>query len=230
MLGLTKKYRLRKHRSAADVYEFLDLESGGLVGVAGPPAAETAARGPIRAILDFLLSYRLTRYCAMAVALVLFLFRLAGAMLGICPLQPRGSRPRLIVRQPGDGAVVFTLEAPSGLFYDSRRVYDGQGRVIALFRSQFKTTVRGGFEISERMGGEDVDKEVRWGPQWGRVEPSGDGRRVYRLRLADNTDAARITREADNYDIDASPALRHDATSQILLLAAALTIAWSPRG
>jgi hypothetical protein len=229
MLGLTKKYRLRKRRAAADVYEFLDLESGGLVGVAGPAVVETPARGPCGAILDVLLSFRLSRYCVMAVALVLSLFRFAGAILGLWPFQPQGSRPRMIVRRPDDGGVVFTLEAPSGLLYDSRRVYDGQGGLIAHFRSWYKSTVRGGFEIIEVAGSED-DGDIRWGSQLGCVEPSSGGRRVYQFRLAHNPDAGRITRHADHYDIDASPALRHDATSETLLLAAALTVTWWPRG
>jgi hypothetical protein len=230
MLGLTKKYRLRKRRPAVDVYEFLDLESGGLVGVAGPAAAETAARGPSRAILDVLLSLRLSRYCVMAVVLVLSPFWFAGAILGIWPFQSRASSSRLIVRRPDDGGVLFTLRVSSGLLYDSRRVYDGQGGLIAHFRSQYKSTIRGGFEINELMGCEDDDSDVRWGPRLGLVEPSSGARRVYRLQLADNPDAGRITRRVGHYDIDASPALRHDAKSEILLLAAALTVAWSPRG
>jgi hypothetical protein len=230
MLGLTKKYRLRKHRPAANVYEFLDLESGGVVGVAAPAAVETEARGPTGKFLDVLLSFRLSRYCVTAVGLVLSPFWLAGAIMRIWPFQSPGSSPRLIVRRPDDGGVVFTLRASPGLLYDSRRVYDGQGGLIAHFRSRSTSTVRGGFEIIELMGREDDDREIRWGPRLGDVEPSGAGRRVYRLRLADNPDAGRITRLADHYDIDASPTLRHDAKSEILLLAAALTVAWWPRG
>jgi hypothetical protein len=64
----------------------------------------------------------------------------------------------------------------------------------------------------------------------GRVEHSGGAQRVFCLRLTDNPYAGRITRQADHYDIDPSPALQPDATREILLLAAALTIAWSPRG
>ncbi len=90
--------------------------------------------------------------------------------------------------------------------------------------------VRGGFEIIKLIGSEDDERAIRWGPRLGRVEPSGARRRVYHLRLADNPDAGRITRRADHFDIDTAPALRHDATNEILLLAAALTVAWSPRG
>lgn len=230
MLGLTKQYRLRKLRPAADAYEFLDLESGGLVGVVGPAAVENAARGPSRAILDVLLSFRLSRYCVAAVGLVLTPFWFAGAILGLWPFQSRASRPRLIVRRPDDGGVVFTLRVSSGLLYDSRRVYDGEGGLIAHFRSWSKSTVRGGFEIIDLRGCEDDDSDIGSRPRLGRLEPSGGGRRVYLLHLADNPDAGRITHHADHYDIDASPALQHDATSEILLLAAALTVAWSPRG
>ena len=229
MLGLTR-YRLRERLPAADVYEFLDRESGGLVGVAGPGEVKTAGKGPSGAILDVLLSFRLSRYCVTAVALLLSLFRLGGAILGIWPFQPRGSRPRLIVRRPDDGRVVFTLRVSSGLLYDSRRVYDGQGGLIAHFRSWSQSTVRGGFEMIDLRGCEDDDRDIRWRPRFGHVEPLGGGRKVYRLRWADDPDAGRITRDVDHYDIDASPALRHDATSEILLLAAALTVAWSPHG
>jgi hypothetical protein len=64
--------------------------------------------------------------------------------------------------------------------------------------------------------------------------------------LADNLDTGRITphtavpdddppetmvREGvDHYHINALPALRQDATSEILLLAAALTVAWPSHG
>lgn len=230
MLGLTKKYRVRKDRSASDVYKLLDFESGRLVGVAGPAAVETASKGTGRAILDALLSFPLSRYCVMAVALALSPCWFAGAILGLWPFQSRASRRRLIVRRPDDGAVVFTLRVASGLLYDSRRVYDGRGGLVAHFRSRSKWTVRGGFEIFELTGRDEDDKDTRWGPRLGCVEPSGSGRRVYRLCLADNTEGGRITRHGDHYDIEASPALRNDARSEILLLAAALAVAWSPRG
>jgi hypothetical protein len=229
MPGLTKKYRLRKRRAAADVYEFLDLESGSLVGVASPAAVETAARGLGGTILDVLLSFRLSRHCVMAVALVLSPFWFAGAILGIWPFQSRASRPRLIVRRPDDEGVVFTLRVSSGLMYDSRRVYDGQGGLIAHFRSQSTSTVRGRFEMIDLMGCEDDDRDIGCRPGSVASNPRVT-RRVYRLLLADNPDTGRITRHADQYDIGASPAMRHDATSEILLLVATLTVAWSPRG
>ncbi len=132
MPGLTKTYRLRKHRSAASVYEFLDLESGSLIGVA---AVEAEARGPGGAILDALLSFRLSRSLVTVVGVVVSPFWFAGAILGIWPLQSRASSPRLIVRRPNNGGIVFTLRVSPGLMYDSRRVDDGQGQLIALFRS-----------------------------------------------------------------------------------------------
>src|SRR5262249_21632127 len=160
MLGLTKKYRVRKQQPAADVYEVLDLESGGVIGVAGPAVVGTSARGPIRAILDILLTYRLSRYCVTAGGLVLSPFSFAGAILGSWPLQSRASKPRLIVRRPHDEGVVFTLRVSSGLLYDSRRVYDGQGGLIAHFRSRSKSSVRAGFEIIDLLGCEDDDRDI----------------------------------------------------------------------
>jgi hypothetical protein len=228
MVGLRKKYRLRKPRPTADFYEFLDLESGALIGVAVPAAVKSAARGPSGPTLGFLFSFRLTRYCIAAIGVVLSAFWFAGAILGIWPFQSRASSPRLVVRRPDDRRVVFTLRVSSGLLYDSRRVYDGQGGLIAHFRSWSKSTVRGGFEIIELTGCEDDDADVRWGASFGRVEPSGGGRTVYRLCLADNPDAVRIIHHTDHYDIEVSATLRHDATSELLLLAAALTLAWSP--
>jgi hypothetical protein len=89
MLGLTR-YRLRERLPAADVYEFLDRESGGLVGVAGPGEGKTAGKGPSRAILDVLLSFRLSRYCVTAVALAVSLFLSGGAILGYGRSNPEG--------------------------------------------------------------------------------------------------------------------------------------------
>lgn len=228
MLGLTK-YRLREQQPATEVYELVDRESGGLVCVARP-AENTAGKGRSRAIWDFLLSFRLSRYCVMAVGLVLTPFWLVGAIFGLWPLQSRASRPRLVVRRAGEGETLFTLRVSSGLLYDSRRVYDGQGRLIAHFRSQSKSSVRGGFEIINLIGCEDDDRDISGRPRFGRLEVSGSGRRVYRLHLADLPDAGLITREGDHYDIDTSAELSQDATKAILVLAAALTIAWSPRG
>jgi hypothetical protein len=74
-------------------------------------------------------------------------------------------------------------------------------------------------------GCEDDDRDIRLRHRLGRVEPAGG---IYRLRLADDPDAGRITRDVDHYGIDASPKLRQDATVEILLLAAAFTVAWSP--
>lgn len=229
MLGPTK-YRLRKNPHVADGYEFLDQETGRLVGVAGPDGAKGGQTGLWRTILDVLLSFRLSRYSVTAIGMVLSPFWLAGAILGIWPLRSRDSQPRLIVRRPGDGAVLFTLRVSSGLLYDSRRVYDPEGRLIAHFRSQSKSSVRGGFEIINLLGCEDDDRDISRRPRFGRVEPSGSGRRVHLLHLVDNPNAGRIIRESDHYDIDAAPELRHDPTSEILLLAAALTVAWSPGG
>ncbi len=128
----------------------------------------------------------------------------------------------------------------SGLLYDSRMVYDGQGRLVAYFRSRSKTTVRGGFEIIDLRGCEEDGGKTSDRPALGHVEPSGG---VYRFRLVNDPDAGGITphtaspdddppetmvrKDVDHCDIDASPSLRQDETSEILLLAAALTVAWS---
>jgi hypothetical protein len=56
MLGLTK-YRLRERLPAANVYEFLDPESGALVGAADPGAVKTAERGPSGVMLSLLSSW-----------------------------------------------------------------------------------------------------------------------------------------------------------------------------
>src|SRR5262245_45422512 len=64
----------------------------------------------------------------------------------------RERRPRWIVRRPGDDEGVFTLGVSSGLMYESRRVYDGQGALIAHFESHFKTSLRMGFGIIDLRG------------------------------------------------------------------------------
>jgi hypothetical protein len=98
-------------------------------------------------------------------------------------------------------------------------------------------------EMIDLRGCEDDDRNIRLRPRFGRVEPSG-GADLF--RLADNLDTGRITphtavpddgppetmmrEDVDHYDIDASTALRQDATSEILHLAAAPKVAWSPHG
>jgi hypothetical protein len=238
VFGLTK-YHLRERRLDVAAYDILDPESEVVVGVACPGAVEAAKKKPIETAPADSLPDRLLRVVAPAI----FLFGLVRAIFGRGFLVPpsRNSRPRLIVRRPDDGGVVLTLRVSSGLLYDSRRVYDGQGGLVAHFRSRSKTTVRGGFVIIDLRGCEEDRRDISDRPLLGSVEPSGG---VYRLRLADNPDAGRITphtawpendppetmvREGvDHYDIDASASLRQDATGEILLLAVALTVAWSP--
>ena len=113
MLGLTR-YRLRQRRPAEDVYDFLEPDSGRVVFVACPTAVVTAKRGPLGRILDYSSGFRLFQYCQMLVALIVFPFRLVGAILKLWPFRSPGTRPRLIVREPGDGGPVLTLEVSRG--------------------------------------------------------------------------------------------------------------------
>ena len=235
MFGLAK-YRLRELRPDEGVFDFLDPESGEIVGEVRPGVVEDAKRGSISTALAGSLPDRLLQIFLP----VSFLFWLAGLILRAEPLlPPPNSRPRLIVQRP-DGGIVLTLRVSSGLLHDSRRVYDGQGRLVAHFRSRSKSSVRGGFEIIDLRGCEEDGGKISDRPALGHVAPSGG---VYRFRLVNDPDAGRITphtaspdddppetmarKDVDHCDVDASPSSRRDETSEILLLAAALTVAWS---
>lgn len=229
-------YRLQERRSSAGTYDFVDPVNGRLVGTAHLEAAESSQRTWLDSWLEVLLRFRLFRVLGLVFASIGAVFWLMGAMLGAWPLHPQGSRPRLVIRRSDDEQVVFTLRQASGLMYDSRRVYDGQGRLIAQFRSHFKTTVRGGFAIIDLRGLDDDCGNIQERPWLGRVECAGDG---YHLSLVSQRTAARITPHAAPandgqdaqaqpkcYDIEGTPETSADTTRNILLLAAALTIAW----
>jgi hypothetical protein len=207
MLGLST-YRLGERRSSPGTYDFSDPEGGRILGSAGPPEAPPEGWS-------------------------------FWAILGFGARDP-ARRPRLVARRAG-GEVVFTLRQASGLLYDSRRVYDAAGGLIAQFRSGPKTSVRGGFGIIDLRGLPDDGRDIGDRPWLGRVDHS-DG--LYRLCLAGNRDAGRIVpREcspdhdrpgplagtsADHFEIEAATGLREDPTGQVLLLAAALALAWNP--
>ncbi len=240
MFGLAT-FRLQERGSSEPGFDVLDPDCGAVVGVARPCFAEAARKesaptppaapaGPV--------AYRPW----WVVAPFLLLGLLVGLISGKGSLvSPPSSRPRLILRRL-DGGVILTLRVSSGLLYDSRVVYDGQGRLIAQFRSRGKSTVGDGFGIIDLRGCVDGVRDNNERPWLGYVEPSGAS---YRVRLVNDLDAGRITPRAavpdneppgtmartnvDHHDLDASPASRTDSTTEILLLAAALTIAWSGR-
>lgn len=241
MFGL-RKYRLQERQPVGAGFDLVDLESEGIIGVASPGVVETAPRVVETAKRESTwtaLVGSLTERLEAIFAPVLGVFFLAGLIFGRASLIPNpDSRPRLILRRP-DGGMVLTLRVSSGLLYDSRRVYDGEGRLIAQFRS-FKASVRGGFKIIDLRGCEERGGDIGVRPWIGLLESSGD---VFDLRLVTSPEAGKITPHAspdvdppqagsreniDSYDIDASSALRQDETGELLLLAAALAVAWRP--
>ncbi len=230
MLQLSR-FRLKERQTASGLFDFFDSETGRLVAVTDPEivcleAKEPDKRGPIGAIGDFLFRFRVFVWLFFAVWICGWLI---GAILGFGRSQSKRPRPRLIVRRSDDGKVAFTLRKSSGLMYDSRRVYDGLGGLIAHFKSHFKTTIRGGFEIIDLRGLMDDGRDITHRPRFGRVvETSG---RAYRFLLKGDREAGRIVRtqtSPGSYDIDAASELEGDATGKTLLLAAALAIAWWP--
>lgn len=217
-------YRLEERRSPAGAYDFFEPQDGRLVGTTSLEVAELRQQGRSGSRRDASVGFRP--------------FRIIGALLGVRPWHSPESRPRLVVRRPDDNEVLFTLRQASGLMYDSRRVYDGQGRLIAHFRSHFKTTVRAGFGIIDLRGLGDDCGDIQDRPWLGHVECAGDG---YCVSLVSHRPAGRITPHAvdgrpstaaqtpqECYDVEATSATQGDATYKILLLAAALTIAWRP--
>jgi len=218
ILGLSV-YRVRGRGPGSGGCDILAADDGEVLGVASPGGA---GGGRMRRLL----AYRVCRYPAIAFAVVATPLWLAGVILRLWPWEPRSLRPRLIARG-ADGREILTLRVASGLMYDSRRVYDGRGRLVAHFRSGGKASVRRGFEIIDLRGREDDDPDIGECPSLGRVEAAGG---AYTLRLGDDPSAGRITpRDGDgSHDVEASPGLADAAAGPLLLLAAALTLAWSP--
>ncbi len=161
MFGL-RKYRLQERQPVGAGFDLVDLESEGIIGVASPGVVETAPRVVETAKRESTwtaLVGSLTERLEAIFAPVLGVFFLAGLIFGRASLIPNpDSRPRLILRRP-DGGMVLTLRVSSGLLYDSRRVYDGEGRLIAQFRS-FKASVRGGFKIIDLRGCEERGGDI----------------------------------------------------------------------
>lgn len=238
MLGLSA-YRVVEREDSAGTFDFIDPESGRVVGVATsvpkpvPPQPANADRRT--RILARLLEYR---FFLILFALVSLPILFARVILGGGPARSKESRPRLVVRRPiGEGEseeIVFTLRQSSGFMYDSRRLYDGQGGLIAQFRSRSKTTVRGGFAIVDLRGMADDGSDIGQRPWLGNVDGAGG---TLHVRLVGRRDAGVIvlverersspTARAD-CAVEVAAGLRDDPTSMTLVLAAALTLAWWP--
>jgi hypothetical protein len=208
MLGLSK-YRLKERGAPHGIFDFLDPESGQVVGVARAPKIPPKGWS-LWTTLGF------------------------GG-------RDFDQRPRLTVHRADDDALVFKLRKASGMMNDSRRVYDVRGELIAHFRSGFKTTLAGGFGIIDLAGLVDDHRDIGDQPWLGHVELAGS---AFRFSLVCDRDAGRIalhilSTEAsppttfvralvEHYDIEAAPELQNNQTAMILLLAAALAVAWWP--
>src|SRR5262245_16952784 len=179
-------YRVEERRDSAGTFDFIDATTANVLAVACPVVAEPPKRGPLGRIRDYLLQFRVF---FVVYALVTLPINVAGFLLGSRRFLPsKESRPRLVVRR-ADNEVVFTLRQSSGFLYDSRRVYDSHGSLIAQFRSHSKTTVRGGFGIIDLRGMPDDWSDTSARPWLGIVEPAGG---AFRVKLVSNLDAGRI--------------------------------------
>jgi hypothetical protein len=148
------------------------------------------------------------------------------SLLGLATHRSPAERPQLLVQRPKTGEPLFKLRQASGLMYDSRRVYDGEGQLIAHFRSQFKTTLRGGIRIIDLRGQPDDGRDISQCPSLGNVTNSGNS---YELATADHPRAGRMRAlPKHRFEIEPAPEIEADTTGQILLLAAALSLAWQP--
>jgi hypothetical protein len=228
-------FRLEVRRADdATVYEFTEAETGRLLGSARdePPPPERPSR--VGSFLKAVSDSRWFRWLAVPIGLILVVGWLIAVILGLA--KPPGRRkPGLCVRRPESGEPLFEIRSSPGLFYDSRLVSDGEGRSVARFQAPFKTALgRSGFGIIDL--GETAGPVPAEGPRpWlGRVAPDGTG--AYRFDLVTVRAAGRIAEgrprldgdPAAPYDIEAGPGLKNDSTGRLLLLAAALALAWRP--
>jgi hypothetical protein len=216
-----------RRTDSAVVYELSDPETGRLVGVARSEAREPVPPGPILAFQRALFDSPSTRWLAILVGLVLIPFGMIGAALGLLSPPPRRGRPRLDVRRPDGDEAILAIRQSSGMLYDSRVVYDDRGRAVARFRGPSKMALgRMGFGMVDLRGAGEELRDDGALPWLGRVDAPGDG--VYRVCLVGDPDAGRVVERVERYDIEAGPGLRGNPTGTLLLLAAALALAWRP--
>ena len=235
-------YRLVPSRSDPAAYDVVDRETEQLVGVA---TEEKVVRSdPAGGVFGSLVRRsRLFSAVAMTVAILRACVSGVGILFGFRPHRSDGSRPRLIVRRFGDGAAVFSLQVSSGMMYESRRVDDGTGEPVARFRSPFKTNLRAmGFGVIDLRGAEKGLNDDSRLPWLGRVCRVGDD--GFSVKFVGRGDVGRVIEHGSHagpnagetgerptagcWDVDSGPQLQGDATGKILLLAAALTVAWRP--
>lgn len=226
-------FRLREQLAPKAGFEFVEPVTGRVVGIASQDAEEVREPGPVIRAVGFVLNR--IRWIMIPIAMLW----MVGAILGLWRISS-SRQPRLIVRRAGRDEVLFEVENALGLMYDARKVYDGQGRAIARFEGRFKTTVRGGFGIVDLVGEAADAPQAAYRPWLGHVEPADGG---YRFDLVRGKAVGRITPSdppaggapADPrglspygaFDVEARPEL-HDEAEKLLLLAAALTVAWRP--
>jgi hypothetical protein len=122
-------YTLKRRTPNEDVFDSCDRDGAALHFVAAPPPAPTNApestgTGAEHPIWQTILRVKLLAWLFVGCIVCV---RLLGWLLGHRSPKSIVARPRLIVRLPGDGKVIFTLRQSSGMMYDSRRLYDETG-------------------------------------------------------------------------------------------------------
>ena len=235
-------YRLERRRTPeAILFEFSDVRDLRRVWVARYEVEEPREPGWIARIHRAVFDSRSFSWLALPLALILIPFKLLGILLGLSPRPPRRGPPGLTLEESATHHAILTITQSLGMFYDARKVQDGQGRAVARFRGPSKMSLGTmGFGIEDLGDGDGQD--AGGGLPWlGRVAPPEDG--VYRFCLVGDPDAGRIVEHrgpnlpsdippacppVQHYDVIIGARLEGNPAGMLLMLAGALALAWRP--
>ena len=129
---------------------------------------------------------------------------------------------RFDVREHPEGALVFYLRKPVGLFRSIVEVYSADGEKLGYFKSKI-LSIGGGFYVFDKNDKQFAEIKGKWtGWEFSFLTP--DGHELGRVTKKWAGMLKELFTSADNYVVSISDGLAEQPIAKMLLLAAALAI------
>lgn len=129
---------------------------------------------------------------------------------------------RIDCREHPEGALVFYLKRPVGLFREKVEVYDADGKKLGYFKSKI-LSIGGGFWVYDNKDQQFAEIKGKW-TGWEFKFLSASGQELGKVSKKWAGVLKELFTSADNYVVSISDDLNDQPIAKILLLAAALAI------